>query len=366
MRAALALARRGLGVVWPNPAVGCVLIGADGDVVGRGWTQPGGRPHAETEALARAGAAASGATAYVTLEPCSHTGETPPCADALVAARVARVVVAVADPDPRVAGAGMARLREAGLTVECGVCAAAAETVNAGYLLRQRRGYPLLTLKTATTLDGRIATHTGESQWITGESARAYGHGLRATHDAIMVGVGTALADDPDLTCRLPGLEDRSPVRIVVDPGLRLPLTARLVADAQTTPTWLVCREGADRRRVAALEDLGVDVIELPPDGSGYPAPAAILAALGARGLTRVLLEGGATLAAAFLRADRVDRIAWFRSAGLIGGDGIPAVEAFGVDAISRMAAFERVETRSMGADLLELLRRADDGNSAR
>lgn len=356
MRAALALARRGLGVVWPNPAVGCVLTRADGRIVGRGWTQPGGRPHAETEALGRAGAAARGATAYVTLEPCSHQGGTPPCADALVAAKVARVVAAIADPDPRVAGAGLARLLDAGLEVACGVCADAAEAVNAGYLLRQRSGRPLVTLKTATTLDARIATRTGESQWITGEPARAYGHRLRATHDAVMVGVGTALADDPELTCRLPGLEDRSPVRIVVDSGLRLPLTARLIAGARATPTWIICREDSERRRVAALRDLGADVIELPSDESGYPAPETILQALGKRGLTRVLLEGGATLAAAFLRAGRVDRIAWLRSGGLIGGDGVPAVDGFGVDSLARMACFERVATKRLGADLLEIL----------
>jgi len=360
MRAALALARRGLGVVWPNPAVGCVLVGGDGRVVGRGWTQPGGRPHAETEAIRRAGADARGATAYITLEPCSHDGRTPPCADALISAGIVRAVVAIADPDARVAGAGLARLRDTGISVECGLCAEEAEAVNAGYLLRQRNGRPLVTLKTATTLDARIATHTGDSQWITGAPARAYGHRLRATHDAIMVGVGTALADDPALTCRLDGLEDRSPVRIVVDSGLRLPLTARLVATAQSTPTWIVCRADADHRRVSALRDLGVDIIELPPDADGYPSPDSILRALGDRGLTRVLIEGGATLAAAFIRADLVDRIAWFRSAGLIGGDGIAAIDGFGVEELSAMARFRRVAAKPLGVDLLELLERTE------
>jgi len=360
MRAALALARRGLGVVWPNPAVGCVLVGGDGRVVGRGWTQPGGRPHAETEAIRRAGAGARGATAYVTLEPCSHDGRTPPCADALIAAGIVRAVVAIADPDPRVAGAGLARLSDAGIAVECGLCAEEAETVNAGYLLRQCDGRPLVTLKTATTLDARIATHTGDSQWITDAPARAYGHRLRATHDAIMVGVGTALADDPALTCRLGGLEDRSPVRIVVDTGLRLPLTARLVATARSTPTWIVCRADMDHRRAAALRDLGVDIIELPPDAGGYPSPGSILRALGDRGLTRVLIEGGATLSAAFVRAGLVDRIAWIRSAGLIGGDGIAAIEGFGVEALSAMALFRRVAAKPLGVDLLELLERPD------
>lgn len=360
MRAALALARRGLGIVWPNPAVGCVLARDGGRVVGRGWTQPGGRPHAETEAIRRAGAAARGATAYVTLEPCGHDGETPPCTDALIAAGIVRAVVAIKDPDPRVAGAGLARLRDAGIAVECGLCAAEAEAVNAGYLLRQRCGRPLVTLKTATTLDARIATHTGESQWITGAPARAYGHGLRASHDAIMVGVGTALADDPALTCRLDGLEDRSPVRIVVDSGLRLPLTARLVATAQNTPTWIVCREDADRRRADALRNLGVEILELAPDADGYPSPDSILQVLGERGLTRVLIEGGATLAATFVRAGLVDGIAWLRSGDMIGDDGIAAIGGFGVDTLSAMAGFRRVAVRQLGADLLEILERAE------
>ncbi|MCK5275514.1 MAG: bifunctional diaminohydroxyphosphoribosylaminopyrimidine deaminase/5-amino-6-(5-phosphoribosylamino)uracil reductase RibD, partial [Alphaproteobacteria bacterium] len=220
MRAALALAGRGLGRVWPNPAVGCVLVDRDGRVTGRGWTQPGGRPHAETEALARAGGAAKGATAYVTLEPCVHHGQTPPCADALIEAGVARVIAATEDPDPRVKGGGLGRLRDAGIAVEAGLLREEAELLNAGYLMRQREGRPVVTLKLATTLDGRIATHAGESRWITGEAARARGHMMRARHDAIMVGIGTALADNPTLTCRLPGLEDRSPVRIVVDARL--------------------------------------------------------------------------------------------------------------------------------------------------
>src|SRR5689334_12557487 len=200
MRAALALARRGLGSAWPNPAVGCVLVN-DGAVVGRGWTQPGGRPHGETEALARAGEAARGATAYVSLEPCCHWGRTPPCTDALIARGVGRVVIALEDPDRRVAGAGIRQLCEAGLDVEVGLCAAEAAEVNAGFLSRLRNGRPFVTLKLATSLDGRIATGSGESQWITGPPARDRAHSLRATHDAIMVGTGTVIADDPQLTC---------------------------------------------------------------------------------------------------------------------------------------------------------------------
>jgi diaminohydroxyphosphoribosylaminopyrimidine deaminase / 5-amino-6-(5-phosphoribosylamino)uracil reductase len=208
MRSAIALARRGLGTVAPNPAVGCVIVN-NGTVVGRGWTQPGGRPHGETEALRRAGDAASGATAYVSLEPCNHWGKTPPCTEALLEARIGRVVVACEDPDPRVSGSGIRRLREAGVQVDIGLCADEATELNEGFFHRIRDGRPLVTLKLATSLDGRIALRTGESQWITGPTARSWGHGLRARYDAIMVGLNTALADDPELTCRLPGLSGR-------------------------------------------------------------------------------------------------------------------------------------------------------------
>jgi diaminohydroxyphosphoribosylaminopyrimidine deaminase/5-amino-6-(5-phosphoribosylamino)uracil reductase len=354
MHAALALAGRGLGRVWPNPAVGCVLVGAQGSVVGRGWTQPGGRPHAETEALGRAGGAAKGATAYVTLEPCAHHGQTPPCADALVEAGVARVVAATEDPDPRVKGGGLGRLRDAGIAVECGLLREEAELLNAGYLMRQRGGRPMVTLKLATTLDGRIATHAGESRWITGEAARVSGHMMRARHDAIMVGIGTALADNPSLTCRLPGLEDRSPVRIVVDARLHLSLTGNLVKTATETPTWLVTVPGGDAARRRAFEDCGVKIIEVSEAPDGYPDPAAMFQALGDEGLTRVLVEGGGHLAAGLIRADLVDRLRWFRAAGIMGGDGIPAVAAYGVDALTMMHRFRRVDVRGVGDDVLE------------
>ena len=354
MRAALALADRGLGRVWPNPAVGCVLVDPGGKVVGRGWTQPGGRPHAETEALARAGGAANGATAYVTLEPCAHHGQTPPCADALIEAGVARVVAATEDPDPRVKGGGLGRLRDAGIAVEAGLLREEAEALNAGYLMRQRVGRPVVTLKLATTLDGRIATHAGESRWITGEAARARGHMMRARHDAIMVGIGTALADNPTLTCRLPGLEDRSPVRIVVDARLHLSLTSNLVATAARSATWLVTVPGGDADRLRAFKDCGVKVMEVREAADGYPDPEAMFQALGKAGLTRVLVEGGGHLAACLVRADLVDRLRWFRAAGVMGGDGIPAVAAYGVDELAMMRRFRRVGVRAVGDDILE------------
>lgn len=353
MTAALALAARGLGTTWPNPAVGCVLV-RDGVVVGRGWTQPGGRPHAETEALRRAGDRARGATAYVSLEPCNHHGKTGPCSEALIAAGVARVVVACEDPDPRVAGGGVRRLRTAGVAVETGVCAAEAWDLNRGFFSRILHQRPLFTLKLATTLDGRIATRTGESRWITGPEARAAGHALRARHDAMMVGSGTALADDPDLTCRLPGLAHRSPVRVVVDGRLRLPLTSRLVASASRIPTWVITRADADAARRQVLADCGVIVIAVAPDATGLPDLAMAAAELAGRGLTRVLVEGGATLAASFLRAGMVDRLEWFRAASVIGGDGVPAVAGYGVEALAAMARFQRTDVRRAGDDLVE------------
>jgi diaminohydroxyphosphoribosylaminopyrimidine deaminase/5-amino-6-(5-phosphoribosylamino)uracil reductase len=359
MRIALSLARRGLGVAWPNPTVGCV-IAVDGEIVGRGWTQPGGRPHGETEALARAGTRARGATAYVSLEPCSHWGKTPPCADALVTAGIARVVAPIEDPDPRVSGRGIAHLRDAGVAVELGLCAAEAEELNAGFLTRIRAGRPLVTLKLATSLDGRIATARGQSQWITGDTARRRAHLLRATHDAVMVGSNTVLSDDPLLTCRLPGLEDRSPVRIVVDGRLRVPLTARLVADAARAPAWFLVREGVDEARRRAFAECGIEIVELPVGPSGEELDlGAALDALGHRGLTRVLVEGGGGLAAALMSAGLVDRIAWFRAAMVVGGDGIPAVAALGLDTLGKAPRFTRIGIESVGEDVLETLRRA-------
>ncbi len=359
MRAALALGRRGLGTVWPNPAVGCVI--ADGGrVVGRGWTQPGGRPHGETEALGRAGKAARGATAYISLEPCCHWGRTPPCTDALITAGIRRVVVALEDPDPRVAGEGVRRLRAAGLDVDTGLYKAEAEEINAGFFCRLRNGRPLVTLKLATSLDGRIATGRGESQWITGPPARERAHALRAAHDAIMVGTGTVLADDPQLTCRLPGLAHRSPVRVVVDRHLRIPSTTRLISDARIVPTWVLTLPSADPARRQAFLCAGATVIDIDPGFDGKGSPAAALAALGERGITRLLVEGGGQLAAAFARAALIDRLVWVHAPMLIGGGGIPAIAEFGLDALSEAPSFERLSTETVGDDVLTVFRARD------
>ena len=353
MALALRLADRGLGRTWPNPAVGCVVV-RDGRIVGRGWTQRGGRPHAETEALRRAGAAALGATVYVSLEPCAHYGRTPPCTMALIQAGVRRVVAATLCPDRRVDGQGVAQLRQAGVEVELGVLHAEAEALNAGFFLKERAGRPLVTLKLATSLDGRIATRTGASQWLTGEQARARGHWLRATHDAIMVGSGTALADDPALTCRLPGLEDCSPVRVVLDRRLRLSPTSRLAATARDVPTWLITGSPLAPARADALRERGVELIELAAsEGEGLDLMAA-LAALAARGITRLLVEGGAGLATVLLRARLVDRLAWFQAPLLLGGDGRAAIGELARDAVAEAIRLAGAQRQTLAEDTLQ------------
>jgi len=360
MRAALALARRGLGNAWPNPAVGCVLV-KDGRVIGRGWTQPGGRPHAETEALRRAGDAARGATAYVTLEPCSHHGRTPPCCEALAGAGITRVVMAMRDPDPRVNGRGLAMLRGAGIAVEEGLLEAEARALNAGFFRRIQAGMPVVTLKLASTLDGRIATASGESRWITGEAARREVHALRARHDAILVGSGTVLADDPDLTCRLPGMERVPMLRVVADARLRTPHSARLVQSARVAPVLVITAPGHPPAAQAPFIAAGADIITAPAHASGGLDLPSLLRALGRRGVTRVLAEGGAGLAAALLRQGLVDRLVWFHAPAVMGGDGHPALEGLRLAALSAMPRFRRAAQRALGDDMLSEFERIGD-----
>jgi diaminohydroxyphosphoribosylaminopyrimidine deaminase/5-amino-6-(5-phosphoribosylamino)uracil reductase len=351
MQSALALARRGFGTTWPNPSVGCVIV-KDGRVVGRAVTAHGGRPHAEPLALEMAGASARGATVYVTLEPCCHWGRTPPCTDALIAAGVARVVIATRDPDKRVDSQGIARLTAAGIAVDEGVHEDQAKIGLAGFTRRILSGRPSVTLKLASTLDGRIATHGGESQWITGPAARGVAHAMRGRHDAVMVGVGTVLADDPELTCRIPGFRSRPLVRVIADSHLRTPLTARLMVTAAETPTWFLHREGTDRARLTAFTELGATLIPVPGGSAGVDL-AAGLRALGTAGLTRVLVEGGGQLAAAMLRAELVDDIAWFHAPAIMGGDGWPAVQAFGVENLAAMPRFTPLRSTPLGNDML-------------
>ena len=358
MRAALALARRSLGRTWPNPAVGCVIV-RDGMVVGRGRTQDGGRPHAEAAALAQAGDAARGATVYVTLEPCAHFGKSPPCADALIRAGVAKVVSAVEDPFPEVNGQGHARLRAAGIAVEVGEGAKQAAEINAGFLLRVREGRPLFHLKMANSLDGRIATASGESKWITGAPARADGQHLRAIHDAILVGANTVAADDPELTCRLPGLERYSPVRIVLDSRARLSPDSKLAASAGRTPVWLLCTAQAPASARERLRGRGVEVIEVEADGQGRVDAQAAARALGERRLTRVLIEGGGEVAATFLKADLIDRLTSYQAGLLLGADSRSAVGPLKLEKLGFAPRFILASSRAVGGDVLETWHRA-------
>ncbi len=351
MRAALGLARRGLGRVWPNPAVGCIVVAGD-RVVGRGRTGDGGRPHAEALALAEAGELARGATVYVTLEPCAHTGATPPCADALVAAGVARVVIATGDPDPRVDGAGIARLERAGVAVEVGCLAEAAVALNRGFLTRLATGRPMMTLKLAASLDGRIATDTGESRWITGPRARAEVHLMRAQADAVLVGAGTVRSDDPRLDVRHGGVAGANPVRVVVSGALSLPRDGNLARTAAEIPLWL-CHDpeaGDDRR--AAWRELGAELIEIPFQADGQLDLSAMMRRLGDRGITRVLCEGGGRLAAALVSDELVDEVVSYTAGLVLGSEAIPAVGPLDVDALPLAPRFRLVDVASVGPDV--------------
>ncbi len=350
MQHALALAGRGQGRTSPNPSVGCVIVSADGRLLGAARSAEGGRPHAEAQALDQAGDLARGGTAYVTLEPCASVTLTPSCADSLIAAGVARVVAAIEDPDSRTAGNGFAKLRAAGVEVVTGVLAKEAERTHAGFLSRIRSGRPLVTLKIAQSMDGHTASASGESKWITGEEARRYGHLLRAKSDAILVGIGTALADDPDLTCRLDGLEDHSPLRIVLDTRLRLTEWSKLAQTAKDVPTLVfTTMEGG-----GALTTCGVEVVRVAKDARGRPELDAVLKLLGERGINTLLVEGGASVHAAFLDRDLADRLEVFRAPLLLGGAGhssIDALAALGLDEAPRFVAEFR---HNAGPDLVE------------
>jgi diaminohydroxyphosphoribosylaminopyrimidine deaminase/5-amino-6-(5-phosphoribosylamino)uracil reductase len=350
MALALSLGRRGHGQTWPNPSVGCVIV-KDGRIVGRGWTAPGGRPHAEPQALARAGAAARGATAYVSLEPCAHHGKTPPCADTLIKAGIARVVAPLQDDDPRVSGRGFAMLRAAGVAVTTGIMADQAARDLAGFFLRLREGRPRVTLKLASSFDGRIATATGDSQWITGPEARRVVHAMRARHDAVMVGAGTARADDPALTVRGLGIT-RQPVRIVVSRRLDLPLSGILAQTAADVPLWLCHGADADPRLIEAWSGLGARLIPCAT-AAGQIDPANLLHHLGQAGLTSIFCEGGGALAASLLAAGLVDEVIGFTAGVMIGAEGQPALGALGLSHLAAAPRFDLVESRAIGPDIL-------------
>ncbi|VIO75283.1 Riboflavin biosynthesis protein RibD [Bradyrhizobium ivorense] len=358
MQLALALGRRGQGRTWPNPAVGAVIV-KDGVIVGRGWTQAGGRPHAEVEALRRAGDAARGATLYVTLEPCSHFGRSPPCADAVVAAGLARVVSAIEDPNPEVAGKGHAKLRAAGIAVDIGLCAAEAARDHAGHFRRVRDKRPHVMLKLAVSSDDRIAAAGYRPVAITGDVARTRVHLLRAQSDAILIGIGTVLADDPLLTCRLPGMADRSPVRVVLDRALRTPGSSRLVHSARETPLWVLTSDMAEAPAAVKLGAAGAQVIRITAaaSGPGVDLPA-VLHALAERGITRLMVEGGARVAASFVAAGLVDEAWLLRGPEAVGAGGVPALDALPLAAITQSPAFRLHASEMLGKDSLSIYER--------
>jgi diaminohydroxyphosphoribosylaminopyrimidine deaminase / 5-amino-6-(5-phosphoribosylamino)uracil reductase len=360
MQLALTLGRRGLGRTWPNPAVGAVVVrhdAADPVVVGRGWTQAGGRPHAETEALGRAGRAARGATLYVSLEPCSHHGKTPPCADAIIAAGIARVVSALEDPNPEVAGQGHARLRAAGIALTVGVGAAEARRAHAGHIRRMRDGRPHVTLKLAVSADDKAGLAGRKPVAITGEAARDRVHLMRAENDAVLIGIGTALADDPLLTCRLPGMAARSPVRIVLDSRLRLPPDGRLARTARDTPVWVIATASAPAPAERRLAEQGVEILRV--EGTAAIDLGAAMKALAARGTTRLLAEAGPILAAALIEGDLVDEVALFRSQAVLGADGIDALEGLSLGALVRSPRLRSIRVEMAGPDSVEFFERA-------
>ena len=353
MAAALALGRRGLGVTAPNPSVGALIV-RQGVIVGRGATRAGGRPHAETEALRDAGARARGATLYVSLEPCSHQGVTPPCAEAIIAAGMARVVSALDDPDPRVAGRGHRMLREAGVAVTTGVLAEAARRANLGHILRVTEARPMVTLKLAETADGFAAGAESDPRlMITGPAANNVVQTMRAMHDAIMIGSGTARRDDPRLDVRLNGLTDRHPLRIVLDTHLTLPPGARLVATAREQPTLVIAGDAAPSGREQALAEAGVEVLRVTADAAGHVDLGCALRALAARGITRILSEGGPTIAARLIAEGFADEIHLFTSRTPLGRAGVAAIAAAARARLAEPGLYRLAEDGSRGSDRL-------------
>lgn len=353
MASALRIGRRNLGQTHPNPAVGALVVRTvDGApiVAGRGWTAAGGRPHAETIALEMAGEAARGATVYVTLEPCAHDGETPPCASALIAAGVGRVVMALEDPDPRVAGKGRAALEDAGIAVVSGVMAAEAARDHAGHVSRVTRGRPHVTLKLAVSADGMIGRREGERMMITGKPALTAVQAMRVESDAVMIGIGTVLVDNPRLTVRLPGLEARSPIRIVLDPSARLPLDSKLVTTSGDVPVVVIVGPAATDAAKTALAAAGVKVVETTNGTNGLNLPEA-LAILAEDGVTRILVEGGARVAASLFADDLLDEIVLFRAPVVVGVDGVRALEGYALSAIERSPRFRQIDAAIVGDD---------------
>lgn len=351
MRHGLALARRGLGRTAPNPSVGCVIV-KDGYVVGRGRTGDGGRPHAETRALAQAGLAAKGATAYVTLEPCAHTGKTPPCANALIKAGVARVVIACLDPHAQVNGCGVEMLRDAGIAVTTGVCEDEARIVNAGFFNAVTQNRPFVTLKIATSLDGKIALGNGQSKWITGQRARDHVHALRSRHDAVLTGIGTVLQDDPQLNARISGLAHPT-ARIVLDSDLRMPEGAALFSNTQSHPLYIFHNTQSGSNQSQSAE--GATYINVSKSARGGLDLHEVLQKLAGAGFTRLMVEAGAKVFTSFFERGLWDELYWYRAPKMIGDDGIAAFACTDAQDMDKLSVLNVREVRRIGEDVLEI-----------
>jgi diaminohydroxyphosphoribosylaminopyrimidine deaminase/5-amino-6-(5-phosphoribosylamino)uracil reductase len=354
MQLALVLGRRGLGNTWPNPAVGAVIVN-DGVVLARGWTQPGGRPHAEVEALRRCKKNAQGATLYVTLEPCSHHGKSPPCVDAIIKAGIARVVSAMEDPNPEVAGQGHARLRDKGIAVDIGLGADDARRDHVGHIARVTKGRPTVMLKLALSADGKAGLPGRKPVALSSEAARQRVFQMRARSDAILVGIGTVLSDNPNLTCRLPGMEQRSPVRVVLDSQLRLPLSTAVVATVRETPTWVITSGNPSAIAEDILRQKGAQVFRVG-ERQGKLDLADVMKVLAAQGISRLLVEGGPTIAASFVAADLVDEAVLLRAEKKI-GTGLDPLEGMPLSALTNRLRERGRE--QIGSDIVEAYERA-------
>ena len=352
---ALALGQRGLGRTWPNPAVGAVIV-KDGIILGRGWTQPGGRPHAEIEALRQTKKNAQGATMYVTLEPCSHQGKSPPCADTIIRAGITRVVSALEDPNPEVAGKGHERLRAKGITVDIGLGGVQARRTHAGHIARIQKARPFVTLKLALSKDGKAGLAGRKSIALSGEVARTRVFQMRAQSDAIMVGIGTVLSDNPQLNCRLPGMLERSPVRVVLDAKLRLPLSTSVVATVSASPTWVFTSRKPSALAEEILQQKGCKVFRVD-DTNGKLDLDDVLKVLAEQGITRLMVEGGPTIAAAFVGGDLVDVVVLLRAEKTIGADGIDALEGMELNALNE--SLQSRGSEQLGSDTVETFERA-------
>jgi diaminohydroxyphosphoribosylaminopyrimidine deaminase/5-amino-6-(5-phosphoribosylamino)uracil reductase len=351
MKTALELAEKGAGRTSPNPMVGAVIV-QDGQIIGRGWHEKAGGPHAEVNAIADAGSRTRGATMYVTLEPCNHQGRTPPCTKAILEAGISRVVCAMTDPNPEVAGGGARFLADWGIDVETGICEPEARRLNEFFIHYIQTRRPFVLLKCAATLDGKIATRTGDSKWVTGPTARARVHQMRHCCDAILVGINTVTADDPSLTTRLENSTGRDPVRVILDTQLSMPETAKMLSQQSNAPTMVAASENAAPQKAARLEQQGAQILYVPEKQNRVDLDA-LLAKLGQMNITSLLVEGGSRVTAAFLQNRLVDKICFFYAPKILGGDGIGICSGPGPQLMSSAISVTDMETEQIGDDLL-------------